>query len=537
MNLLSAITPPDAQRFRFLKDIPLVVNHAANAIVVLAGVSLILLSRQMMRGKKRAWILALVLTSVSLISHIFKAFDIEEALISGALMVILLLGRRQFRALGDPASFKRLAIVIPGLIFVDFAFGLGGLYLRHVAPAGADGLFRSVQEVAARLIGLEGDLNFSGRFGHWFPVSLTALGVLTIATIAWDIFRPVVARSTGPSEEADARRLVCDYGRGSLDYFLLRDDKQKFFDGDCVLGYRIVGGIAMASGDPVGPVEQWPQVISGFMAWAESHGWGIACIGTCEQAAEIWKSLDLKTIYIGEEAVIDLTEFNLEGRKIRKVRQAVAHIERKGYTAEWHRSGDLNPDLRLALMHLSNTWKAGDEERGFSMSLGRLFDPRDADCLVAIARDETGLAKGFLHFVPSSNTGFSLDVMRKDRATPSALNDYLITKTLLHLQASGYKEVSLNFAFLAELFDRPESVDTAWKRSKRWIALRLGPWFQIESLYRFNDKFIPRWRRRYIAFQDPLSVPAVALAALRAEKLLDFDIFRHGQGGKRLQPS
>ncbi|MCA1841502.1 MAG: phosphatidylglycerol lysyltransferase domain-containing protein [Actinobacteria bacterium] len=535
MNIASALTPPLHERFRLLRSLPLIVSHTANAITVVAGVALILLSRQIGRGKRRAWVLALLITGASAISHIFKGLDVEEAAVAGSLFIALVFSHREFRASGDPATLSRLRVVLPALIVIDFSYGLAGIYLRHLAPSGFEGFTEALEEVALRLIGLVGSVTFHGhRFGVWFPASMTVLGMFSLAVIAWDIFRPVLARTSSPEDEERARSIVTRFGVGSLDYFLLRDDKSRFAYSDCIIGYRIVGGIAVASGDPVGPAHEWPATQQAFLDFTVDHGWGIACIGSCEVATETWRDLGLRAIYIGDEAHIDVAGFSLEGRKIRKVRQAIAHIERKGYTAEWWRTGDLTPDLKMALLHVSNRWKAGDIERGFSMNLGRLFDPRDPDCLVAIGRDATGEAKGFVHFVPIASRGFSLDVMRKDRATPSALNDFLIAKTLLFLKDKDYEEVSLNFAFLAELFDRPESVDSTWKRFERWIAMRLGPWFQIESLYRFNDKFIPNWRQRYVCFEDPLSVPAVALAALRAEKLLDLDLFKRGQGGRRL---
>ena len=534
MNIASALTPPLEERFSALRELPLMVSHTANVITVVAGVALILLSRQLAKGKRRAFRLALLVTSASAASHTFKGLDFEEALISASLALALLASRKEFKAKGDPATFKRLLFVVPGLIVLDFSYGLMGLYFRHSAPEGIGGFWMAVREIGARLIGMSASIRFRGNFGVWFPTSLTILGMLSLLVIAWDLFRPALARASDPQEEAHARSVVNAFGSGSLDYFLLRDDKSRYFDAESFIGYRVVGGIVVASGDPVGPPERWKDVQTSFLRFAADHGWSPACIAASEEATKNWRELGLRAIYIGDEAIIDLPGFSVEGRKIRKVRQAIAHMQRHGYTIEWWRSGDLPPDLKMALLHLSQHWKAGDVERGFSMNLGRLFDPRDPECLVVVGRDSAGEAKGFLHFVPIGSTGFSLDVLRKDRSTPSALNDFLIASTLLHLKDQGFKEVSLNFAFLAELFDKPESADSVWKRAQRWFAIKLGPWFQIESLYRFNDKFLPRWRQRYVCFADPLSIPAVTVAALRAEKLLDLGIFRRGQGGKRL---
>jgi lysyl-tRNA synthetase class 2 len=253
-----------------------------------------------------------------------------------------------------------------------------------------------------------------------------------------------------------------------------------------------------------------------------------------EDAGPVWEASGYRVLYLGDEAVVDPRAFSLEGRAIRKVRQDCARLERQGYTVEWHRSGDMHPDLRRALVHVSHSWRGGDEERGFTMTLGRLFDERDPACLVAVARDGAGYARGFLHFVPASPRGFSLDVMRRDRDTPTGLNEFLIARTLEHLRAEGVEVVSLNFAFLRGIL-RPTGRLSIGQRFQRWLAVRLGPWFQIESLYRFNNKFGPAWVPRYAAYEDALAVPSVLLAAMRAEGLLDLSILRRGQGGKRKQ--
>jgi lysyl-tRNA synthetase class 2 len=290
-----------------------------------------------------------------------------------------------------------------------------------------------------------------------------------------------------------------------------------------------VGGVALVTSDPLGPQDGWARAIDGFASYAHEHGWRVAALATSEAGTQAWADLGFRTLYLGDEAIIDTATWTIEGSRMRKVRQTTAHVARLGYTVEWHRSADVPPDLQRALLHISDSWRGQDAERGFTMSLGRLFDPRDADCLVAVARDAEGFARGFLHFTPvftgTGTPSYSLDVMRRDRDANQGLNDFLIVRTIQHCAAIGVPAVSLNFAFLRGII-RPAGRQRPMERLQRWLANRLGPWFQIESLYRFNSKFAPIWRPRYAAYESPMSVPTVLLAALRAEKLLDFGSMR-----------
>ena len=74
--------------------------------------------------------------------------------------------------------------------------------------------------------------------------------------------------------------------------------------------------------------------------------------------------------------------------------------------------------------------------------------------------------------------------------------------------------MSLNFAAFARWMHSPEHL--AERVLGKLIALG-NPFFQIESLYRFNAKFFPRWEPRYLIYQGPLGLPRASLAAMWAE--------------------
>jgi lysyl-tRNA synthetase, class II len=217
--------------------------------------------------------------------------------------------------------------------------------------------------------------------------------------------------------------------------------------------------------------------------------------------------------------VLDLDRFGLEGRAVRIARQSWNRGRRAGYTSLACRSGDLGHAQVEALTELSRRWRGDAAERGFSMALGRLFDPRDPDALVVAARDGDGRLCGFLHFVPWGADGASLDVMRRDRNAPSWLNDFLVLEAARSLPGLGVRRLSLNFSFLRSLLVAGASVPLRL-RLARWLLRRLSGPFQIESLYRFNRKFSPDWQPRYLAVEAPEALPQVALAILRAEGLL-----------------
>jgi lysyl-tRNA synthetase class 2 len=149
------------------------------------------------------------------------------------------------------------------------------------------------------------------------------------------------------------------------------------------------------------------------------------------------------------------------------------------------------------------------------MAMDSIAGPEAQDTVVVLARDEHEDIKGVLHFVPVyGRCAVSLSFMRRDPATPNGLTEFLVARGAELLRERGVQEMSLNFAAFAKWIHSPE------RRHERLLGrlVALGnPFFQIESLYRFNAKFFPRWEPRYLVYDGALGLPRAGLAAMWAE--------------------
>ena len=285
--------------------------------------------------------------------------------------------------------------------------------------------------------------------------------------------------------------------------------------------YRVVSGVMLASGDPLGDPEAWPGAITEFLADAARHAWRPAVMGCSELGAEVWcREGDLTALELGDEAIVNVAEFSLAGRQMRNVRQMVNRVAKNGYAAEVRRIGDIpRPELD-AIIREADLWRGTQVERGFSMALGRLGAPGDENCVLVTA-EENGVLKAVLHFVPWGHDGLSLDLMRRDRNAQAGLNDFLIVESIKAAPELGIKRLSLNFAMFRAALERGEKIGAgpvlkAW----RGLLVFLSRWFQIESLYKFNAKFSPVWEPRFFVFPGGRDAPRIAFAALEAEAFL-----------------
>ena len=527
VNIVSALTPSLRDRFHTLRELvtPLSAEIAAGATAVL-GVALLLVGRGISQRKRIAYQVGLATLLLSTGSHLLKGLDVEEAAITLGIAVVLFWQRRIFVAGPDPLRWHTLARVVPTVALIDFGYGIGGLFLRRHLLTPHFTITRAAVETGSRLIGMTGPLSFNSHFfGKWFPLSITALGALSIAYIVSLVLAPVAERAGGRHDERNDVRAMIDRTDGdTLDPFALRRDKRYVFspDGLAVVAYRYLNGVGLASGDPVGDPASFQDAIFAFVEHCDRNGWRPAVYGARVDRISLYERAGLKSIYIGDEAIIDLPSFSLEGRKMRNVRQSVAHSARAGVTTEFHREGQLDPTLRRALIGISDRHLAGAPERGFSMGLDGVLTGRDPDTLLVVCRDRDGAPIAFQRYVPcKAGAGLSLDAMRRDTGVPGGVNEQMIVDVVQWGRAHGVLEVSLNFAAFRNMLEKGADMGKL-ESLAAWIMRKLPSYIQIDTLRKFNKKFRPRWVPRYAIYRSTIDIAAIGIAALNAEAMLPF---------------
>ncbi len=509
---------------------------AASAATIVSGILLLLLAHGLKRRKHRAWLAALVLLASSVVLHAVK-LELLAAVMSLTVLVVLIAYRAEFRALGDPQTRWRAVRVF--LVLGVASMAIGGLVvtlLRNHVVGGPPGLWGTLREVLTGLVGLNGPLAFRDeRATDFVGAALLGMGLMTALTSVYLALRPPEPRPQLTDADDAAMRLLLKDSPDSLGYFNLRSDKSVVWSesGKAAIAYRVVSGVMLASGDPLGDPEAWPAAITTFMGEAELHAWTPAVIGCSEQAGNIWcRATGFSALELGDEAVVDVAGFSLDGRPMRNVRQMVRRIERAGYTTEVLRASGVSDGERRRALADASAWRGTETERGFSMALGRLVDPVDPECVFVVARQD-GVMRAFLQFVPWGSDGLSLDVMRRDRTADAGVTELLIVDTLRACTSLGVSHLSLNFAAFRSTLERGERLGAGpFLRAWRMVVLFASRWFQIESLYRFNAKFQPTWVPRFVVYPATRDLPRITLAVAEAEAFLTWPSLHRFSGGR-----
>ncbi|MFJ7129741.1 phosphatidylglycerol lysyltransferase domain-containing protein [Streptomyces sp. NPDC098101] len=520
--------------------LPGTLGPLSAALSLSAGVLLLLLAHGLKRHKRRAWRAAVVLLPLGATAQFVWRHSVLGALLSLALLTLLIRHRGEFAALPDPRSrWRALAnFVVMGAGSIGLGLVIVSAHPRRVI--GSPSLTDRLEHVLYGLLGVEGPVGYTHGVDWTVGYSLGALGMLTALTTIYLAFRPEhpAARLTD-DDETRLRALLDQHGgRDSLGHFALRRDKGVIFSpsGKAAVCYRVVSGVMLASGDPIGDVEAWPGAIERFMDEAKIHSWTPAVMGCSETGGQVWtRETGLDALELGDEAVVDVADFSLSGRAMRNVRQMVKRIERNGYTTRVRRVRDLDDAELERVRRAAADWRGTDTERGFSMALGRIGAPGDGDAVIATAHKEDedgtetpyGDLKAIIHFVPWGPDGMSLELMRRDRSADPGMNELLIVAALQASPALGISRVSLNFAMFRAALARGEKIGAGpVLRLWRGLLVFLSRWFQIESLYKFNAKFRPRWEPRFVVYRTSRDLPRIGFAAMQAEGFVNLSLPR-----------
>lgn len=499
---------------------PLADAFEGRALFLLGCLTLYLAWHLWMRKRAALLLFAgLFMLQAAMLGVAYRMFLPAGACMGVSLTLIWLCG--EFPVMPDQRSLSGLKKAAPFLAVTYYCVAFGAV---AVGLRGSETALLSREVLVQPLLIAAGEIGGTGAAavpGERIRL-LLFFGFAMIS--AWAVTRLLRPHrwepSCGPEERARARGLMRRWGYDTISYFALRSDKDLFFlDDRAFLSYRCMNGIAVVTGDPVGPPGLYPELLGHFRDFCMERGWRVACLGASERGRRDYEGADMRGICYGEEAVIHLPSFTLEGRKNKGLRHAVKKWEKAGARMEFMFNAGIPDHLRLELSQISADWRGRNPETGFSMGLGRLLRAEDQDCLLALAYDAEDNPVGFAYLAPVyPDLGFSLDITRTSRSAGNGINEFIFAKTALFLKERAYRYLSLHFAAFSHHYrEGREEGGNGLVRALCRAADRILP---VMSLYRFDRKFNPEWKKRYLMVESWLDLPRAGLVAVAAESFL-----------------
>lgn len=524
INIMSAVTPALADRLALLRQFsPLIVQQGGHLTATLAGFALLLLARGLWRHKQTAWLLTVGMLVVSVISHLVKGLDYEEALLAAGLAAWLFVLQPHFHARSDLPSIRRGVGVVMAAFIFTLVYGTLGFYLldRHFSvhfsfPAALR------QTVVMFTEFYDPGLEPLTGFGRYFARSIYLVGTVTLGYAFFALARPVIEhRPASPAQRAQARSIIETYGRSGLARMNLFEDKAYWFSpGGSVIAYTARGGAAVSLGDPIGPVEDIAAAIAGFKAFCARNDWQAAFYQTPPDYLDQYRAAGFEILPIGHEAVVDFASFSLTGRHNKNLRSAVNQLTRLGYRAEIHQP-PLPDELLEELREVSDAWLTMMQGREKRFSLGWFDDDYIRHGPVMAIHTPEGLINAFANIIPEyQRNEVTVDLMRRRPDVESGTMDFLFIALFEWARAQGYTSFNLGLSALSGIGEQPD--DPRLERAIHFIYDHINQFYNFKGLHGFKEKFHPRWEPRYFVFENPAGLLAAAVALTRASSGDDF---------------
>ena len=498
--------------------------HISRYGSLLVGFALAVSSVNIFKRKKRAYALVMILAGLSVLFHLTKGLDYEEAASSLLLMAVLFLARKSFTVKSSIPDFRstltRLATAFAAVLF----YGTLGFWFLDERDFGisfsvADGIRRTI---AALVFNNDPTLIPRTHFAAWFLDSLDLVSIGALVYVLYSLFRPVFYRlRTLPLERDRAAEILGRHGRSSLDPFKLLSDKTYFFSpsNQAFLAYRMAGNFAVVLADPVGPEDEIDGIIRSFKETCDENDWKVAFYQTLPDFLPLYRRAGFKKMKVGDDAIVDLDNFKLDGKSMKHVRHAVNQFQKAGIRAVYY-DPPVPDDVLAGIREVSDDWLQipGRRERGFTVGVFSEEEVRTTPVFASVHPDGRILA--FMNIIPSYAPGeTTIDLMRHRRDAPKGIMDSLFAQLFDRQRQQGFKRFSLGLAPLSGFREGEEA--GAEERAVQYFLQRSNFLFSYSGLTEYKAKFATHWEPRYAIYRNVLDLPRLAIALVRVSGLKD----------------
>ena len=502
------------------------VEWAANVVIggryglLVCGVTLVVLARGLLHGKRSAHRMALIATFVAAVSLHVRSVDVPALGALALLVVVLGVGRRAFRASSDPARARRgWWILVAGETTV-LLYGMVGLYLLDREFQGSTTFTDSVISSLRLLFLLPGTtVSPSTRHGGFFLDSVRVSSFAVAMAGVVSIVATVVARATpGEDDRHTTEDLLARWATTGLAPFVLTDDKNWWFAADrsAVLAYKVVGRTAVVLGEPIGSPAGCLAAVRAFLEFCDGNGWTVGFHQVTCAGRQMLARAGLHSLKVGENAIVPIDEFDLSAPKHKSLRSALRRVERSGCRIVVL-AQPIDAATMDALRAVSDAWLALGGHRERTFTLGQ-FDPDYLRSTTVVALVDAGdQIVAFVNLLPTYNSvNGNFDLMRRSANAPNGAMEALFVAMIERCRELGLTGLDLGMVPFANADE-----NSIAGRTLRAIYEGGQTMFNFAGLRSFKQKWDPEWESRYICYETDADLPTLAAAIARAGELPD----------------
>ncbi|SFI40307.1 flippase-like domain-containing protein [Halpernia frigidisoli] len=520
INLISVITPPLADRITIIKNyLPFETRHISKLAVLVLGIGLLIISAQLLKGLKSAWFLALIFSLFSIIGNVFKAFDYEEASFALITILLLIFTRKQYLI---KTNFKYLRLGLGTIILVlstILVFDFFSFYLIDVTHFGIDFTWsQSIYYTFQSFLLFYTDLpKPATAFGRDFISITKFLGFISWILLIFALLIPFKFNfKNEENEKNSARELLEKYGNSALDFFKISKDKSIYFSEsrEGFVSFKIANNFAVVLEQPVCDEEDQFFIIKEFEEFCRNKGLKPIYYRAPENNLFLFKTLKKQKLLIGQEALVDVQNFTLQGKDRKSLRNGINSIQKKGYNSEVF----LPPhslELMSELKSISDEWLTEFDKKESVFSQGS-FEENELETQPIIAiKDENGNLQAFLNIIPDfAPEESTYDLIRKRKDAPGGCLDVLIVRLIEYSKEKNLKYLNMGLTPMSGI-DEP---DNPVEQIMKYAYHRVGSLKHFQTLRFFKEKYATVWENKYLVYNNDFELLQIPTALNKVMK-------------------
>ena len=515
INIISVLTPAITERLDIVKEfLPAQAIHASNYLVLTAGLLLLVTAAFLLKGLRTAWWFAMFLSFISLVGHLTKAIDFEEAIIA-FLAIVMLVGTRKEYYIKTNPKMRNVGLQTSILTAAaTLIYGIVGFYFLDKKHFNIDfNIWQSIGYTIQNYFLISSDTLIPiSRFANKFLLSINISGFFSIGFLIYTFVRTYVPHENISEEERElANVLLKEHGNSALDYFKTSTDKLIFFSASnkAFVAYRISGNFAVVLENPVAETpDAMKECISEFDRYCYESGMKSIYYRVPEESLEVYSQLRKKNLFLGQEGVVDVVAFKLEGGAKKPMRNAINKVIDRGFKATIHEA-PIKDGILQKIKSVSDEW-LNDMERSEIIFSQGMFDWAELkqQTIITVESPEEKIV-AFLNVVPDyAKDEATYDLIRKTKDAPNGVMDFILIELFKYLRTQQITYVNLGFAPMSGL-DDPHTFP---EKSMKFAYEKIRSFSHYKGLREYKEKFDPVWNNKYLIYQhdyELLQVPTV----------------------------
>jgi phosphatidylglycerol lysyltransferase len=515
VNIISVLTHGSLDKLQLLEDYLFfdVVNFS-NGFVLITGLFLLVTATFMLRGLKTAWWFAFILSLFSAVGHITKGINLTESGIAFFVVFALLSTRKEYYVKSNPRIRSigiQTALLTMGAVI---AYGIIGFYFLDKKHFQIDfSIWQSIKYTLQNFFPIWSDgLVARDSFAKDFLYTIRISGFASLAFLVYSLIRPYVFRNEpSPEETEKARMIASQYGKSPLDYFKLYFDKQIYISqvNNSFISYKLWKNFAVVLEDPVAPGrDEMKRTILEFRKFCYDNGLKEIYYRVPQESLDIYRETGKKYFFIGQEAIVDLSKFSLEGGEKKSIRNALNKISEKGYTTHIHYP-PLKDGLVQKLRSVSDDWLKSMNRKELVFSQGMFLEKEIKQQTVITVENNEEKIIAFMNIIPDyKKDEGTYDLLRKTSDAPNGIMDYIMVELFKYFRSQGIRYVNLGLAPMSGLNDP----HTFPEKSIKFAYEKIRSFSHYKGQREYKDKFNPVWNDKFLIYDndyDLISVPSV----------------------------